>query len=127
MQLRMAPPGGLDEQPHPLLGDGFVQEAMHRAIGDLRREQGLLLDASRDDQHQIRELRYQPLGELRDGRGKRRAVEYRDACVMLQEQGGEVDLRARRRHLVRSPAHLAKGFEKLRILRENEQRESGAR
>ena len=54
--LPVPPPRGLDEQAHPLLGDRLVQEAMHRAVGDLRGEHSLLVDAAGDDEHQLREL-----------------------------------------------------------------------
>ena len=33
--LAMAAPGGINKQPHPLFGDGLVEESVDPAAGDL--------------------------------------------------------------------------------------------
>ena len=127
LHFGVAPPSGLDEQPYALLGERLVQKAVHRAVGDLRSEQALLLEAARDDEHQLGELRAEALRQLRHGRGDRGAVEHRDTRMMLQQRRREVDLRGGCAYLVRGIADLAQCLEKLRVLGESQQRIAGER
>ena len=53
----VAAPRRLDEQPHALLGNRLVKEAIDGAARDLRGEQRLVFDAAGHHQHEIRELR----------------------------------------------------------------------
>ena len=112
----MAPPGRLDEQPHALLGDGLVQETMHRAVGDLGRESHLVLGAARHDEHDVRELRVQPRRQLPGGGGERGDIQDHDPGVMCHQCTGEIDLGAGGVHLVRGVGDLPEGLDELAVL-----------
>ena len=120
--LLLPAPGGLEEQAHALLGERLVQEAMHRAVGDLRRQRALLGGAAGDDQHQVGELRAQARGELYRRGGEGCGIEHRDAGMVGHERGGQIDLRADRAHGVGGLGNLAQQGEELLILREHDQR-----
>ena len=64
MLLVVATQGRLDEQPHALRRHRLVQEAIDLAAGDLGRELPLVLGATRDHQHQVRELLAQARGQF---------------------------------------------------------------
>ena len=118
----MSPPPRLDKQPHALLGDGFVQETMHRTVGDLGREARLVLGAAGHDEHDVRKLRVQPPRQLPGGGGERGDIEHHDPWVLRHECGGEIDLGAGRVHLVRRVGDLHEGLEELAVVGQRQQR-----
>ena len=120
--ILVAPPGRFHEQPHALFGNGLVQEAVHRALGDLRREQALLLGRARHDHDQVGKLGVQSGGELADGRGDRRRIEHGNPCLVCHQCGGEVDLGADGAYRVRGIAHRLQGAKEFRVLGERDQR-----
>ena len=120
--MRVPAPRRSDEQPHALLGDRPVQEAMHGAVGDLLREQALLIGAAGDDQHQLRELRVNAVDELSDGAADCGAVDHRDPTLMGQERAREVHLGADRQHRVRRIRNPLQRGNELRIACEGDER-----
>ena len=62
MLLIMTPQRGVDELPHPLCGNRFVQESIDNACGDETGERALMGVPTRDDQHEFGELRAQAGG-----------------------------------------------------------------
>ena len=102
-----------------------MQETVHGAVGDLRGQCALVVDAAGHDQHQLRELHVQPRGQLRHRRGERGAVEHRDAGMEGHERGGQIDLGAGGVYFVRRLADLLQRGEQARVLHQCDQRLAG--
>jgi hypothetical protein len=120
--LRVAPPGRLDEQAHPLLRERPVQKAMHRTVGDLCGEHALLVGASGDDEHQIGELGMQATDEIARGGRERRGVDDGHACLVSQERARKIDLGADRQHLMRGVGDFLQDCNELGVAREGDER-----
>ncbi len=127
LRFAVAPPSRVHKQPRPLLGDRLVKEAVDRPVGDLRRERRLLLDAARNDQHHVRELRLELPGHLSRGRGERGGIEHHDPGVQRHERGGEIGFGADRAQLVRRIRHSLERGEESGVVGQHEQRLPGKR
>ncbi len=116
----VAAPGRRDEQAHALFRNGLVQEAIYGAARDLRRQQALVFVTARDDQHQIRELRFQAIAELVDRRGDERGIEHGDARMIVEQMRGEIRLGSDRGNIVVG-RYRAQRLQQLAVVREHDE------
>ncbi len=113
-------PRGSDEEAHPLFRNRLVQEAVNGAARDLRGEHALVFVPARDHEHEIRELRFQPIAELIDRRGDGVGVEHRDARVIVEQVRGEIRFGADGGNVVVG-GDSAQGLQQLDVVREDDE------
>ena len=90
MLLAVPAPRSIDDQLDALFGQWLVQEAIHHASADLRRENRLILATAGDHQYQIRKLLFQAFGELGDRAGDGRGIDDDHSTAGTQQVDGEV-------------------------------------
>ena len=118
------PPCGIDEEPQALLGCGLCRNRYTSPLVTCALSGGLLGGPSGDDEHEVRELRFQALGQLAEiglrlppyRARRRRSVGYEVACkVGFRADEDEVMFRRRDR---------AHGRARMRVAREHDQGDS---
>ncbi len=106
ISLSVTSPGGLHEQSYALLGNRLVEEAVDRSVGDLGGERALVVDPARHDQHEIRKLRLQALGQAFDRTADGGCVQDRNPGVLGKQLRREIGLGTDREYIVVGSQHL---------------------